>query len=384
MSKSPRRRHRKPYFRRFTQSGAPPGSFALDPHAPRPRVQAICYGPDAFEELEVRDIHALNALLDKFAVTWVNVEGVRHEETIRQLGRVFHLHPLALEDVVHVHQRAKVEQYGDQTFVVVRMPCANGHLETEQVSLFIGRNFVLTFLEDPGDVFEPVRAGLRSAAGRIRAGGTGYLAYALIDAAVDAYFPLVEAFGEKLDALEDQVIERPTPQTISAVHNAKHDLRTLRRALWPLREAISSLYRDATPYFDDEARIHLRDCYDHAVQIIDIVETYRELGSDLTDLYLSSLSARMNEVMKVLTVISTLFMPLAFITGLYGMNFNPGASGWNMPELNWRWGYPFALSLMAASTALMLFFFSRRGWLGALSPSAPRLPDGGSSGHETP
>lgn len=345
-------------------------------------MQAIAYGPKDFEELEVRDFDEVNGLLAAFPVTWINVESVRHEETIRQLGRIFHLHPLALEDVVNVHQRAKVEQYGDQMFVVVRMPFANAHLETEQVSLFIGRNFVLTFLEDPGDVFEPVRANLRRAAGRIRATGPGYLAYALIDAAVDAYFPLIEAFGERLDALEDEVIEQPSRRAIAEVHNAKHDLRTLRRAVWPLREAISGLYRDTSLHFDEETRIHLRDCYDHAVQIIDIVETYRELGSDLTDLYLSSLSTRMNEVMKVLTVISTLFMPLAFITGLYGMNFNPGESALNMPELNWRWGYPYALSLMALSTAGMLYFFYRRGWLGALSASPTPAPASDGNGPE--
>jgi magnesium transporter len=382
MKKSPRRRRRKPYFQRISKTGAPPGEFALEAGAPRPRVQAIAYSSDAFEELEVQTCDALKPLLDKFAVTWVNVESVRHEETVRQLGSMFQLHPLALEDVVNVHQRAKVERYGEQTFCVVRMPFANSHLETEQVSLFIGRNFVLTFLEAPGDVFEPVRTNLRGAAGRVRSAGAGYLAYALIDAVVDAYFPLVEAFGERLDALEDEVIDRPNRRAIAEVHSAKHDLRTLRRAVWPLREAINGLYRDASPQFDEETRIHLRDCYDHAVQIIDIVETYRELGSDLTDLYLSSLSTRMNDVMKVLTVISTLFMPLTFITGLYGMNFDPNQSRWNMPELTWAWGYPYALSLMAISSAAMLLFFRRRGWLGALAPASGSLPEFDSGSHD--
>lgn len=369
MTKRHRRHRRKPYFRRYSKAGAPPGHFTLDAQAPRPQVRAIAYGPDDFEELEVDDFNIIGELLKKFAVTWINVDSVGHEDTVRQLGRLFQLHALALEDVVHVHQRAKVELYGEQAFIVVRMPCPiNSHLETEQVSMFVGKNFVLTFLEDPGDVFEQVRVNLRGAAGRIRASGAGYLAYALLDAAVDAYFPLIESFGERMDALEDAVIETPTRQSISDVHDAKHDLRTLRRAVWPLREAINSLCRDASALFNDETRIHLRDCYDHVVQIIDMVETYRELGSDLTDLYLSSLSTRMNEVMKVLTVIATLFMPLGFITGLYGMNFNPNASRFNMPELNWRFGYPYALSLMVATTVAMLYFFWRRGWLGALSP----------------
>jgi magnesium transporter len=369
MTKPYRRRRRKPYFQRHAKLGAPPGAFTLDPQAQRPAVRAIAYGPEDFEELEIDDFAVLGGLMKKFAVTWVNVEGVRHEDTVRQLGRVFHLHPLALEDVVNVHQRPKVEQYGGQTYIVVRMPHANEHLETEQVSMFVGQNFVLTFLEDPGDAFEPVRVNLRGAAGSIRSSGPGRLAYALLDAVVDAYFPLIESFGERLDALEDAVIERPNRQSIADVHDAKHDLRTLRRAIWPLREAINSLCRDSSHLFDDETRIHLRDCYDHVAQILDIVETYRELGSDLTDLYLSSLSTRMNEVMKVLTVIATLFMPLGFITGLYGMNFNTNVSPWNMPELNWRWGYPYALSLMVITTIGMLFFFRRRGWLGALSPN---------------
>lgn len=376
MSKSVHRRRRKSYFRRRTKPGSPPGELLFDPQAPRPRVHLMAYGPENLEEREVQDVEALQTSLGAFPVTWVNVEGVSHGETIRQLGRIFRLHPLALEDVVNVHQRAKVEQYGDQTYVVLRMPHSNARLETEQVSIFIRSNCVLTFQECPGDVFEGVRVSLRGSAGRIRRAGAGYLAYALIDAVVDAYFPLVESFGERLDALEDEVIDRPNKRAIAKVHDAKHDLRTLRRAVWPLRDAISSLYRDNSALFDEDTRIHLRDCYDHAVQIIDIVETYRELGADLTDLYLSSLSTRMNEVMKVLTVIATLFMPLSFITGLYGMNFNPEASHWNMPELNWRYGYTYALSLMAVSALGMLLFFQRRGWLQALTP--------GSAGNSAP
>ncbi|HUY88635.1 MAG TPA: magnesium/cobalt transporter CorA [Pirellulales bacterium] len=384
MTKHHRRRRRRPQFRQYAKPGAPPGEFALDPQAAAPKVRAIAYGPDDFEELELDEFSAIGELLQKFAVTWINVEGVGHEDTIRRLGGVFQLHPLAMEDVVQVHQRAKVEQYGQQAFIVVRMPYGvNSHLETEQVSMFVGPKFVLTFLEDPGDVFESVRVNLRGAAGRIRSSGSGYLAYALLDAAVDAYFPLIETFGERMDALEDAVIDFPSKQSISEVHDAKHDLRTLRRAVWPLREALNSLYRDVSPLFDDETRIHLRDCYDHVVQIIDMVETYRELGADLTDLYLSSLSTRMNEVMRVLTIIATLFMPLGFITGLYGMNFDPNVSQFNMPELGWRWGYPFALALMAATTIGMLLFFRRRGWLGGLTPEK-RAADAAQTSQESP
>jgi magnesium transporter len=221
---------------------------------------------------------------------------------------------------------------------------------------------LLTFIEDPGDCFESVRTRLRGG-GPLRESGPGYLAYSLIDAVVDAYFPVVETFAERLDRLEDRVIARPSRRAVAEIHAAKHSLRSLRRIVWPLREAVNSLVRDPSPLIDDNTRVHLRDCYDHLVQIIDLVETYRELCSDLTDLYLSSLSNRMNEVMKVLTIIATLFMPLSFITGLYGMNFHTERSRWNMPELDWLYGYPFALGMMALTALGMLWYFWHKGWL---------------------
>ena len=201
--------------------------------------------------------------------------------------------------------------------------------------------------------------------GRLREASAGYLAYSLLDSVIDAYFPVVEAYAERLDRLEDRVIARPSRSSIAEIHSAKHDLRSLRRIVWPLSEAVNSLVRDPSPLVDDDTRVHLRDCYDHLVQIIDLVETYRELCSDLTDLYLSSISNRMNEIMKVLTIIATIFMPLSFITGLYGMNFHTERSPWNMPELNWRYGYPFSLGLMALTVLAMLWYFRRKGWLGS-------------------
>ena len=281
------------------------------------------------------------------------------------MGGLFHLHPLALEDAVNVHQRSKVDRYGDQLFITARVPADTVGFRTEQVSLFVGKNFVITFLEDPGDCFEPVRRRLRDDEGLIRRRGADYLAYALLDASIDAYFPLLETFGDRLEELEDEVIATPSRTTVGRIHDAKHDLRMLRRAIWPMREAMSQLSRDDTPVIAVETRVYFRDLYDHAVQIIDIVETYRELGSDLNDLYLSALSNRMNEIMRVLTVIATIFMPLSFVAGLYGMNFDTQASPWNMPELHWRYGYPLALATMAAVAFGMLLFFRRRGWLGA-------------------
>lgn len=327
-----------------------------------PVMSAIAYHGNDFVEKEIGQPQEVAELLASWPVTWLNVAGLGDAEVIEQLGSLFGLHPLALEDVVHVHQRAKVEQYDEQLFVVARMPRENEGLATEQVSMFVGKNFVLTFIEDPGDSFEPVRTRLRGG-GRLREAGPAYLTYSLLDAVIDAYFPVVEAFAERLDKLEDRVTTRPSRRAISEIHAAKHSLRSLRRILWPLREAVNSLIRDPSPLIDDDTRVHLRDCYDHLVQIIDLLETYRELCSDLTDLYLSSLSNRMNEVMKVLTIIATIFMPLSFITGLYGMNFHTEISPWNMPELSWRYGYFYALGLMGITVLAMLWYFRRKGWL---------------------
>lgn len=371
---SPIRKRRLP-VRRPTIPGAAPGRVDAPPGSPPPVIEVIAYDAHEHTQRHLTDLNEIEGLLAKWPVTWINVAGLGDAAIIQQLGRIFRLHPLSLEDVVHLHQRAKVEPYAEFTYFVARMARLDRFPETEQFSLFLGRNFVLTFLEDPGDCFDSVRERLRSENSHSRPSGPGYLAYALIDAVVDAYFPLIEHFGERLDRLEDRVVARPVRRSIAEIHEAKHELRTLRRAVWPLREAVNSLVRDPSELLDDETRVHLRDCYDHVVQIIDLVETYRELCADMSDLYLSSLSNRMNEVMKVLTVIATLFMPLSFITGVYGMNFHTERSPWNMPELSWRYGYPFALSLMAAVALAMLWFFHRRGWLGTES-SAGRMSVG--------
>jgi magnesium transporter len=294
------------------------------------------------------------------------VDGLGDVELVRRLGEMLGLHPLAMEDVVNVNQRPKVEQYDHHLFLTARMATVDAHLETEQLSLFLGERFVVTFQEGrPGDPFEPVRARIRTAGSHIRSASADYLAYCLLDALIDGYFPLLEGLGETMESFEDEIFGRPQPAVLARIHDAKRDLMTVRRAVWPLREAINVLIRDTGSMIGDETRVHLRDCYDHTIRIIDFVETYRELGADLMDLYLSAVSQRMSEVMKVLTIISTLFIPLTFLSSIYGMNFNPGASPLNMPELNWYWGYPFVLSLMAAVSAALIVFFRRKGWLGA-------------------
>ncbi|MCY2964028.1 MAG: magnesium/cobalt transporter CorA, partial [Planctomycetota bacterium] len=238
-------------------------------------------------------------------------------------------------------------------------------LELEQISMFVGPNFVISFQERPGwDCLEPVRERVRKCVTRVREAGPGYLAYSLLDAVVDHYFPVLEAYGERLETLEDQIILQPDRSAVAEVHDVKRELLNVRRSIWPQREALNVMVRDDIANFDPETRLYLRDVYDHAVRIIDLVETYREICSDLMDLYLSSVSNRMNEVMKVLTVISTLFIPLTFIAGVYGMNFDPDSSPWNMPEVRWYLGYPLCMGLMAVVSIAQLYFFYRRGWIG--------------------
>lgn len=345
--------------------GAAPGMLVpLAPGAPTPPIRIMLYGPEGFEEHEVRDVKALADCCVKWPVAWVDVDGVSNVEVVHELGKIFDLHQLALEDVVHVHQRAKVEHYGQHLFVVARMLEYSTRLVTEQLSIFVGERFVLTFQEEhPGDCLEGVRNQIRNKVGRIRHAGPDYLVYALLDAVVDGYFPIIEQYGDRLEELEDEVLLRPQASTISTVHSVKRDLRAMRRIIWPQREALNALLRDDSPLIKAETRVYLRDCYDHTVQCLDLVETFRELCADLMDVYLSSVSNRMNEVMRVLTVISTIFMPLSFVAGVYGMNFNHDESPWNMPELFLPYGYPIILGVMGLMLIAMLGFFWHKGWL---------------------
>ena len=350
-------------FRRRTSPGAMPGTVAVDPEAARPVVRVISYGPDHLEEKEVEDLDSLAKLVGQSPVTWVDVQGLGDADTITRLGEIFQLHPLALEDVVNTHQRPKVEDYGQYLFIVIRMMAVGERLDTEQVSLFLGPNFVLTFQERPGDCLDPVRTRLRQLKGRIRNAGADYLAYALLDAVVDAYFPALEQYGEWLDSLDEEISAKPAPGVVVRVHQMRNDLLMLRRAIWPFRDDIGELVREPNPLVSEETRVFLRDCYDHTVQIIDLVETSREMCSDLREYYLSTVNNRMSETMKVLTIMATIFIPLSFIAGLYGMNFDPNASAWNMPELRWPFGYLLALGLMAGVAGSQLLYFWRRGWL---------------------
>ncbi len=375
--KNKRRKDRTLRIQRQTAPGHSPGAIVPHP-AHRPSAAGVlAYGPQSIVEHDLADVMQIPKLLSDHPVTWVNVEGLGDVKLIERLGDLFDLHRLALEDVVNVHQRAKVDEYGAILFIVLRMVnCQQDRCGTEQLSLFVGPGFVLTFQEGtPGDPFDRVRERIRKNVGKIRASGSDYLAYALIDAAIDAYYPVLEVYAERIDVLEDAVLEAGSRRTMDSLHEVKADLLLLRRAIWPLREALAQLMREGVPNIADTTRVYLRDCYDHVVQIVELVETYRELTADLRDLYMSSISNRINETMRVLTIISVIFIPLTFIAGIYGMNFDTDASDVNMPELNWPFGYPIVLTAMAVVAAALLVFFYRKGWLAPMNPRKVEQPD---------
>src|SRR4051812_123864 len=351
-------RHRRvPKVVRRTEPGASPGLIAPDPSQPKPEIQAIAYGPGDLVEQQITSVAEARALVGQRPVTWINVEGLGDARTIEQFGEQFGLHRLALEDTVNLHQRAKVETYGEVLFVVLRMVhCGEEHARcgTEQVSLFVGQNWLLSFQEGrPGDSFSRVRNRLREVTGKMRSLGSDYLAYALVDAVIDNYYPVLEVYAERLDDLEEWIMEPVGRRVMDKLHEVKADLLTLRRAIWPLRDAMAFLAREDNPRITENTRLYLRDCYDHVVQVVELIETYRELTADLRDLYMSSISNRINETMRILTIFSTFFIPLTFIVGIYGMNFDweGGSKPLNMPELHWQYGYPTVWVAMLASAA---------------------------------
>ncbi len=364
MSRRSSKKKRKLEREYRTPPGTAPGTLIIDPQAPRPQIHLIAYGPESVIEQEIEDVQSLSRYLSHHPVTWINVEGLGDASVLAKIGEIFGVHRLAMEDVVNVHQRAKVEQYQNHYFIVARIPRAEGRLESEQLSLFLGKDYLLTFQERQVDCFESVRSRIRKTGGRIRNTGADYLAYALLDSIIDSYFPVLENYGERIEMLEDEVLVHATSEVMSQIHDARRDLISLRRLVWPLREAISALTREPTPLISEDTRIYLRDCYDHTIQIIDLLENHRDVAASLMEVYLSRISHRMNEVMKILTIFTTIFIPLGFIAGVYGMNFEREGSPWNMPELGWRFGYSFALGLMLVVAVSMLLFFRRKGWLG--------------------
>lgn len=352
-------RRRKPVI----VPGAPPGTLIHNPEALAPVVRAICFGPDAIEERDLTDLEEVGVLRERFPVVWIDVVGLGDADLVRVLGEEFGLHPLALEDVMHTHQRAKAEAYDDHLFLVFWLLRWSEQLEFEQISVFFGEGYILSFQERPGDCFDPVRHRLRLGNGRIRGRGPDYLAYALLDAVIDSYFLLLDGYAERLEELEDRILEHPGMETASHILIVKRELQAVRRAVWPLRETLATLLREEDPRIHDSTYPYFRDCHDHALQTLEMTETCRERCSDLVNLVQSCLGNQMNQVMKVLTIIATIFIPLTFVAGVYGMNFDPAVSPFNMPELGWYLGYPFAMGLMLILGVIMLLLFRRRGWL---------------------
>jgi magnesium transporter len=354
------------YF--YDDQATMPGTLDLKVDAPPPTIVLIDYNESKATRVKIRKPEACASYLDTASVSWIDVLGLGNQDTWRGLGKVFNLHPLTQEDVVNVPQRPKVEDYENQLVIIAWMVMLNPDSDSdtfykEQVSLILGKHYLLTVQEEPKyDCFGAVRDRIRTNKGIIRKQGVDYLAYSLLDAIIDGFFPVLEEYGERIDELEDEVVVNPTRTTLEKIYKIRRELLTLRRAIWPQRDAINALIRDGSNLISPDVRIYLRDCYDHTVQVMDMVETYRELTSGLMDVYLSSVGNKMNEIMKLLTVISSIFIPLTFIAGVYGMNFNTEKSPWNMPELNWYWGYPLCLALMVAIAGGLVFFFWRRGW----------------------
>lgn len=354
----------KDYF--HEQPGSLPGTLNIAADATLPEIELVDYKDTDYVHKPIETPEDLIPYLDTESVSWVDVQGLGSEDILQRIGKIFDLHPLVLEDIVNVPQRPKVEDYDDQLVIITQMvlPLSNqAGFHKEQVSFVLGKHYLLTVQEEAQyDCFNQVRSRICNNKGILRKHKADYLAYTLIDAIVDGFFPVLEAYGELIEDLEEEVVASPTRKTLEKIYRIRRELLGLRRAIWPQRDAINALIRDDSDLISDHVRVYLRDCYDHAVQVMDMVETYRELTSGLMDVYLSAVGNRMNEVMKLLTVISSIFIPLTFVAGIYGMNFNTEKSPWNMPELNWYLGYPACLAFMGAIAGGLVFFFWRRGW----------------------
>jgi magnesium transporter len=350
-------------FRRASDKiGLPPGTLVHigEKKVEKTRITVLDYDAGQFQEKEVETVEECFPFKDTPTVTWINIDGIHEVEVIERIGRHFNIHPLILEDILHTGQRPKMEDFEDYIFVVVKMLYYDDEehkITSEQVSLILGSNFVISFQEREGDVFDPIRERIRKAKGRIRRLKADYLAYALIDTIVDHYFVVLEKIGERIEDMEEELVTNPKPETLQDIHNLKRELIFLRKSVWPLREVISGLERGDSSLIDESTGIYFRDVYDHTISVADTVETFRDMVSGMLDIYLSSVSNKMNEVMKVLTIIATIFIPLTFVAGIYGMNFE------FMPELKWHWGYFAALALMLVVVVVMVIYFRRKRWL---------------------
>lgn len=343
------------------QPGAPPGSLVYtgEERADPVVLNLIDFREDYFEEVSDVGSTWKERVPSKEFVSWLDVSGVHDVSIVEEVGKHLDIHPLIMEDIIHPNQRPKFEPFDDQLYVVIRMlhTREDGSVQDEQISIVIGRTYIISFQQHPGDVFDAVRERLRGGKGLIRKQGPDYLAYALIDLIVDYYFVLLESIGNEVELLEDLVLDNPTKETNQVIRATKQTILSYRKDIWPVREMVAAMTRDDSGIIKKRTMTYLRDVQDHAIQVIDLMETYRDQLSGLTDLYLSSLSQRMNEVMQVLTIIGSVFIPLTFIAGIYGMNFAV------MPELQWEYGYPMAWAVMLLTAVGLILYFKKRKWL---------------------
>jgi magnesium transporter len=349
------------------KAGLPPGSsvYVGEQRVDRVSITIIDYDENNLRQSTPASLEECFIYKDTPSISWINIDGLHDTETISRIGAAFGLHPLIIEDVLNTTQRPKIDVHDEYVYMVLRMhsyDVVKHEVTTEQVSIVLGTAFLLTFQEKPGDIFDPVRERLKTGRGRIRRMGHDYLAYSLLDSVVDSYFSVLEKVGEEIDQLEENLLNAPTPEMLRRIHFFKREMILMRKAVWPLREVISTLQREEVDLVSDAIMVYLRDLHDHTIQVIDTVETFRDMLSSMVEIYLSSISNRMNEVMKVLTIFAAIFIPLTLIAGIYGMNFNTAKSPLNMPELDWYFGYPFALILMALVGFGMMMIFKRKGW----------------------
>jgi magnesium transporter len=343
------------------KAGLSPGTLDKDPSFNKSEISFIYYDPTHLEERKISTLEECFHYKEKEGVIWINIDGVKNVEVMEKLGEIFHLHPLLLEDIAAGGQRPKLDDYEDHLFIIVKMlryDEEKKEIDIEQVSFVLGKNYVLSFQEEGkvGDVFNPNRERLRMNKGKIRKSGPDYLIYSLVDTIVDNYFYILENLGERLEDMEIQLISNPSPELLRSIYQLKREIIYLRKSVWPLREVISRLERDDLELITDNTRIFIRDVYDHTIQVIETIESYRDIVGGMLDIYLSSISNKMNSIMKVLTMISTIFIPLTFIVGLYGMNFK------YMPEIDWKYSYPVVWIIMLLIVGTMVLFFKKKKW----------------------
>ncbi|MDO8725448.1 MAG: magnesium/cobalt transporter CorA [Candidatus Methanoperedens sp.] len=351
-----------PIKKRSTKSGLPPGALIHigEKKVELAKINILDYDEIQFEEKEAKTVEECFPFKDTPTITWINIDGLHQVDIIEKIGKNFDFHPLLLEDILNTEQRPKIEDFDTHIYLVLKMlyyDDKTNEINSEQVSIIFGQNYVISFQEKEVDVFNPIRERIRTGKGRIRKMGADHLAYSLIDAIVDGYFIILEKLGENIEDVEEKMMANPTPETLHAIHRLKRKMISLRKSVWPLREVVNALERSDSSLIQDNTRIYLKDVYDHTIQVIDTVETFRDMLSGMLDVYLSSISNKMNEIMKVLTIIATIFIPLTFIAGVYGMNFE------NMPELKWQWGYPVLWSVMIIIGISMLAYFRKKKWL---------------------